>query len=130
MANYALLNENNEVINVITGIDENNLETLPEGFSSWEEFYGDLHKLTCKRTSRNTVENTHVEGGTAFRGNYAIIGGLYDPNNDVFYLKQPFSSWTLNKSNWKWEAPVAYPDDEENNYIWNESNQEWELFNE
>ena len=130
MANYALLNENNEVINVITGIDENNLETLPEGFSSWEEFYGDLHKLTCKRTSRNTVENTHVEGGTAFRGNYAIIGGLYDPNNDVFYLKQPFSSWTLNKSNWKWEAPVAYPDDEENNYIWNESYQEWELFNE
>ena len=130
MANYSLLNENNEVINVITGIDEDDLETLPEGFSSWEEFYGDLHNLTCKRTSRNTVENTHTDGGTAFRGNYATIGGLYDPDNDVFYLKQPYPSWTLNESNWKWEAPVPYPDDEENTYIWNESNQEWELFNE
>ena len=43
MAYYALIDENNIVTQVISGIDENNTTDLPENFDSWEEFYADFH---------------------------------------------------------------------------------------
>jgi len=118
MAHYAFINEENIVTEVITGIDEDNTDTLPEGFASWEAWYADFRGQTCKRTSYNTFENSHLLGGTAFRGNYAGIGMTYDTDNDVFYLPQPYGSWTLS-SNWAWEAPIAYPTDGLN-YYWDE----------
>jgi len=125
MAHYAFLDENNLVTEVITGVDENNLDTLPQEFTNWEEFYSNFRGQTCKRTSYNTVANTHTGDGTPFRGNYAGIGFTYDTVNDVFYPPQPYGSWTLN-SNWVWEAPVAYPNDGEF-YTWNENTQSWDL---
>ena len=105
MAHYAFINENNKVTEVITGKNENDTEDLPNGFDSWEEWYGDFRGQTCKRTSYNTHGNVHTGGGTAFRGNYASIGDTYDSENDVFYPPSPFQSWSLN-SNWIWEAPI------------------------
>lgn len=127
MAHYAFLDENNIVIEVIVGKDEDDTDTLPEGFSDWEEYYLTKKELAsdCKRTSYNTIANTHKLDGTAFRGNYAGIGFIWDEINNVFYPPQPYSSWTLN-SNWVWEAPVAYPDDDQE-YQWNESSQSWDL---
>jgi len=125
MAHYAFLNSKNIVTEVITGIDETDTSTLPEGFVSWEDWYADFKGQTCKRTSYNSVANTHTGEGTAFRGNYAGIGYTYDTDNDVFYAPQPYPSWVLNSS-WIWEAPVAYPDDG-SVYIWNENKQSWEL---
>lgn len=127
MAHYALINENGIVVNVITGIDEDDTSTLPEEFNSWEEFYGNFHNLTCKRTSYNTKGNVHHDNGVAFRGNYAEIDGSYDSENDVFIPPQPFESWELN-SNWVWVPPVAYPTDG-NIYVWFEKTQEWILYN-
>jgi hypothetical protein len=127
MAHYALIDENGIVVNVITGIDEDDTSTLPEEFSSWEEFYGNFHNLTCKRTSYNTKGNVHHDNGVAFRGNYAEIDGSYDSENDVFIPPQPFESWELN-SNWVWVPPVAYPTDG-NIYVWFEKTQEWILYN-
>ena len=134
MAHYSFLDENNIVQEVTVGVDET--ETAPEGFGNWEEYYQSIKGVTCKRTSYNTVANTHTDGGTAFRGNYAGIGFTYDTENDVFYPPKPqnYNSWVLN-SNWQWEAPIAYPDDG-NAYIWNENayqgdnTQGWELVNE
>ena len=40
MAHYAFINEENIVTEVITGVDET--EPTPEGFNSWEEYYGSL----------------------------------------------------------------------------------------
>ena len=74
MAHYAFLNENNIVTEVITGIDEDVTEGLPEGFADWEAWYADFRGQTCKRTSYNTMANAHSGEGTAFRGNYAGIG--------------------------------------------------------
>ena len=71
MAHYAFINENNIVTEVITGIDEDVTEGLPEGFADWEAWYADFRGQTCKRTSYNTIANAHSDGGTAFRGNYA-----------------------------------------------------------
>jgi hypothetical protein len=128
MAHYAFINENNIVTEVIVGKDEDDLDTLPEGFANWEEWYGDFRGQTCKRTSYNTIANTHTGDGTPFRGNYAGIGFSYDTVNDVFLAPQPYPSWVLNETTWTWEAPVAYPTDGEA-YIWNENQGNWELVN-
>jgi len=127
MAHYAFINDNNEVIEVITGIDENDTSTLPSDFANWEEFYLSLrpNATNCKRTSYNTFANTHKDGGTPYRANYASIGFKYDTENDVFIPPKPYDSWTLN-NNWIWEAPVEHPNDN-NSYTWNEENQSWDL---
>ena len=46
MAHYALLNSDNVVEEVITGVDETN--DLPEGVSSWEEAYTNVTGKTAK----------------------------------------------------------------------------------
>ena len=110
MAHYAFINENNIVTEVIVGKDEDDLDTLPEGFADWEEWYADFRGQTCKRTSYNTIANIHSADGTPFRGNYAGIGYTYDETNDVFYAKQPFASWLISAdTNWIWEAPIKQP---------------------
>ena len=133
MAHYAFLNDNNIVTEVIPGRDEDDIEELPEGFDSWEEVYADYRGQTCKRTSYNTVGNSHTLGGTPFRGNYAGKSYIYDEDNDVFYPQKPYPSWTLDE-NWIWQAPIDYPDDGEP-YLWNENayqgdnTEGWELVN-
>ena len=123
MAHYAFLDSNNIVTQVIVGKDE---EDLPEGITSWEEYYGNLKNQVCKRTSYNTRAGEHTEGGTPFRGNYAGIGYSYNEELDAFIPQQPFASWTLNESTYSWDAPVAYPEDGEI-YVWNESAGNWEI---
>ena len=121
MAHYAFINENNIVVEVIGGKDEDDTSTLPDGYSSWEEYYETKRDgLTCKRTSINTVANTHRDGGTPFRGNYAGKGMTYDSENDVFLPQKLFDSWVLNTDDWQYNAPIDYPDDG-NKYVWNEN---------
>lgn len=97
---------------------------------------------TWIQTSYNTRGNVHYapnsntpDGGVALRGNYAGIGHTYDSTNDVFYAPKPSKSWILNKSTWSWEAPVSYPNDNDNMYIWDEdvyqadNTKGWVVFN-
>ena len=90
----------------------------------WEGYYG--KGQLCKRTSYNTIGGVHQNGGTPFRKNYAGVGYTYDPVRDAFYAPQPFESWTLNEDTCLWEAPVAYPEDE-NSYLWDEETLNWIL---
>ena len=62
----------------------------------------------------------------SFRKNYAGIGFQYDKTRDAFIPIKPFNSWILNETTCRWEAPVAYPDDE-NIYNWNETTINWDL---
>ena len=48
MAHYAFINEQNIVTEVITGIDEDKTDDLPDGFDSWEAWYADFRGQTCK----------------------------------------------------------------------------------
>lgn len=115
MAHYAFLDENNIVTEVIVGKDEGT-----DGVD-WEEWYADFKGQTCKRTSYNTIDNTHTEGGTPFRGNYAGIGYSYDPDNDVFLEPKPYASWIINSDTWTWKAPLDLPaDSDEVSYTWDE----------
>ena len=120
MAHYAFLNMQNIVTEVIVGKDET------EGPTNWEMHYGNIREQVCKRTSYNTRGGQHLNGGTAFRKNYAGIGFTYDYARDAFIPPQPFNSWTLNSNTCLWEAPVAYPEDG-NQYAWNEETQQWDL---
>jgi len=133
MAHYALLDENNVVTNVITGRNEN--ETV-QGISDWENYYGQVHNQTCKRTSWNTYGNVHQSGGTPFRKNYAQVGGIYSEKLDAFIPVKPFPSWTLDEETCQWVAPSPYPEvlrepDKDDIpypiYTWNESTLSWVL---
>ena len=125
MAHYALINKNNIVVQVITGVDENIIQTDTDGTivggttQAWETFYESQPQfagLTCKRTSYNGN----------IRANYASVGGKYDPDFNVFIAPRIYPSWKLNYTTFQWEAPVARPD-EVDGYIWkwSEYNQEW-----
>lgn len=118
MAHYALLNRNNVVVQVITGVDEN------EGIYDWELFYTQETRLQAKRTSYNTVGGVHTGGGTPFRKNYAGIGYTYDLQRDAFIPPKPYSSWILNEQSCLWEPPVAMPDDGKM-YSWDEATTNW-----
>ena len=125
MAHYAFINSDNIVTEVITGVDEDKTDDLPDGFDSWEAWYGDFRGQTCKRTSYNTIANEHKDSGTAFRGNYAGIGFTYDTENDVFIPPKPYSKWVLDETTWQWKAPTDAPDDGKQ-YTWNDNKGEWE----
>jgi hypothetical protein len=116
MAHYAVLDNNNIVVQVHVGKNED------EGDTNWEEYYG------AKRTSFNTSGGIHLNDGTPFRKNYAGIGYTYDEERDAFIPPQPYASWTLNEDTCLWDSPVAHPSEESsggNPYVWDEDNQEW-----
>jgi len=119
------------VTKVIVGVSEfKNIDTSEidevDHTEDWEKYYQKLGYGICKRTSYNTVGGVHQNGGTPFRKNYAGVGYTYDPVRDAFYAPQPFESWTLNEDTCLWEAPVAYPEDE-NLYLWDEETLNWIL---
>jgi hypothetical protein len=125
MAHYALLDKNNVVVQVITGVDEDVIQTDVDGTEvggsteAWEAFYAsrpEFEGLTCKRTSYNAN----------IRANFAGINGRYEPSFDVFIPAQPYPSWKLNYTTYQWEAPITQPENtEEYFYIWSEINKEW-----
>lgn len=123
MAHYAFIDENNIVVDVITGRDE---DDLAEGVTSWENYYGERRGLRCLQTSYNTHNGVHAFGGTPFRGHYAGLGFTYDEALDAFLAPKTHESWVLDEATYKWEAPVAYPTDGFT-YTWNEAAVDWEL---
>jgi hypothetical protein len=134
MGHYAFLDDNNNVIDVITGKDEG------EDGIDWEDFYCKTAQemertdVKCvKRTSYNTKGGIHYDVNTglpssdqskALRKNYAGIGYTYDPNRDAFIPPKAYDSWTLNEQTCLWEPPVPYPDDGEY-YDWDEDTLSW-----
>jgi hypothetical protein len=119
MAHYAILDENNTVKNVIVGRDE---DDLPDGITSWEDYYGQVHGATVKRTSYNTRGGVHYTGELdhddnpipsddqtkAFRFHYASKGFTYDPDADVFIPPRPEKvnlddpEWELDTTTYTW----------------------------
>lgn len=120
MAHYAILDENNIVVSVFVGRDEND---LADGIEDWETYYAPAG-FSCRQTSYNTQGGIHLNGGEPFRKNYAGIGYRYDETLDGFIPPQPFPSWTLNSATCLWDSPVPPPDD--GIWLWNEETMSWE----
>jgi hypothetical protein len=120
MSHWAEVDSNNIVLQVLVGDND----SPDEG----EAFMKSLSDNKWIKTSFNTLGNKHLFGGTPLRGNYAQVGGTYDPVEDVFIPIKQWKSWTLNKETLSWEPPVAYPTDGQG-YIWNENFERWDLAN-
>lgn len=110
MAHYAFLDDNNIVVEVITGKDETE---ILDGLTP-EEWYSNYRGLKCVRTSYNHN----------IRGVYAAVGYSYNEAEDIFIMPQPFPSWVRNGS--IWEPPFLYPDDGKH-YQWDEENINWKI---
>lgn len=77
MSHWAELDENNVVLRVVTGDnnDVNEEGVVDEGYYSTVKFYGG-------RWVQTSYNNN-------FRGKYAGAGDIYDEVNDVFYTPVP-----------------------------------------
>jgi len=129
MAHFAKLNNNivervesvvNQVITNSNGVEEEQL-----GINFLKTLYNEPNAI-WKQTSYNTIGGVHKLGGTPFRKNHASKGYTYDENRDAFIPPKPFNSWILNEDTCNWNAPIPYPNDE-NEYIWNEATLSWDL---
>ena len=116
MPHFALLDEDNTVVAVFTGRQEDD---------GCEQELSDRTGAIYKQTSYNTIAGQHPDG-RPFRKNYAGIGYVYDVNRDAFIPPKPFESWILNENTCCWDAPVPYPDGGGLHH-WNENNQTWDL---
>jgi hypothetical protein len=118
MAHYAFLDENNVVTEVITGVDENIIQTDLDGTQvggsteAWEDWYSNFRGQACKRTSINasagkkknpvTSELTDEPG---FRKNFATVGSTYNETLDGFVAPRPnpHSAFSLNEETCNWD---------------------------
>tara|TARA_R110000823_G_C15512176_1_gene454488 strand:+ start:138 stop:473 length:336 start_codon:yes stop_codon:yes gene_type:complete len=89
-----------------------------------EQDFVDTQEGTWIQTSYNTYGGVHSGGKTPLRKNYAGIGYTYDAVRDVFYLPQPYPSWTLNEDSCIWEPPTPMPKDDKF-YGWDEDTTSW-----
>jgi hypothetical protein len=111
MAHFAQLDDNNNVINVIV---VNNEDITDEHGNEVEaigiEFCENLLGGTWLQTSYNRN----------FRGNFAGIGGTYDPDLDVFLTPKPVSDFVLD-DDFHWVPPIPKPDGD----LWEWSGKRW-----
>jgi hypothetical protein len=126
---YALMDENNKVLRVITG---RNHKDLFDEVSSWEDYYEKINQLKCKRTCLHTSSGFYIDPETgkkskakAFRKNGAGVDYIYDEDLDAFIPPKLYPSWVLDEETCNWNPPIPYPTDDKR-YIWNEDNQNWE----
>jgi len=106
MADYAILDANNIITEVIAG---NDAVVLIEGIDA-ETWYGNYRAQVCKRTS------------SSIRGVSAGIGYSYNSAEDIFITPQPFPSWVRTGS--FWDAPTPMPEDGKM-YSWDEEEGNW-----
>lgn len=138
MAHFAKISEDNIVLQVLKlndndMLDENGNPSELIGQKYLEKNNNWPYNLWIQ-TSCNTFGNNHILNGTPFRGNYAGIGYIWDPINNMFYLPKPYPSWILNTEKARFESPIGDPpiltEEQFNNkqiYVWDENNQTWNL---
>lgn len=119
MANFAQLDENNVVLQVIVISNDDIIDQ--EGNES-----EDIGAEFCKSLLGQDTIWKQTSYNASFRKNYAGVGYIYDETRDAFIPPKPYDSWVLNEETCLWESPIPYPTDGLD-YIWNENKQEWEL---
>ena len=98
MAHWAELDENNIVLRVVVGSNDE----PDEGYQWLLDNLGG----TWVKTSFNTYGGVHVLGGIPLRKNYASAGDTYDPVRDAFIPPKPESDeYFFNEETCLWEIP-------------------------
>ena len=141
MAHFSKISENNEVLQVLTledkyCMDKNNnfSETVGQAYL---EKHNNWPAHLWIQTSYNTRFNTHLLGGTPFRGNLATTGAEWDPVNNIFWPIKHFSNWVKYLPEARWQSPIGDAPElteeqkaDTNNvyfYKWDEDNNTWVL---
>ena len=138
MAHFAKIDEQNRVLQVLTldnkdMLNGDGVETESVG-QQYLETHNNWPANMWIQTSYYTVKNQHVKGGTPLRGNYAAIGDIWDPTDEIFWSPQPYASWTKNLTTAMWDPPLSIPDmtqeqqDDPSNlykHEWDEDTQSW-----
>jgi len=138
MAHFAKINSNNEVLTVNVVGNENLHDANGVEVESIGQAYLEKHSnwpaAMWIQTSYNTAGGVHKNGGTPFRGNYAGIGYTWDLENNIFWTIKPYASWVKHIASASWKSPIGdAPELTAQNitdgafYIWDESNQSWDL---
>lgn len=124
MAHFAKLDENNIVVFVTVGAEQDDGKE-----NELSQRTGDVYKQTSYNTRGGIyyTPNTNdpdPDQSKAYRKNYAGVGYTYDETLDAFIPPKPFPSWTLDNATANWVAPVPYPTDGKL-YYWDEADQSW-----
>lgn len=120
MPSYAKVDENDIVLDVIRADEEFIASGEVGDPASWIQ------------TSYNTRGGIHYgpdgkpDGGIALRANYAVIGGIYNREHDVFYEQKPpaYPSFIIGPPTWMWTFPIPRPTDGQL-YTWDEATVSW-----
>jgi hypothetical protein len=107
MAHWAEINNNNKVLRVLVG-DNND----PAGDEGYQWLLDNLGGTWIKTSYNHNI-----------RKQYAGIGYTYDSVADVFVAPQPYPSWSLD-ANHDWQPPTPMPT--EGRWIWNEETLSWD----
>jgi hypothetical protein len=110
MAHWAEIDENNIVVRVIVGDNDD-----PNNDEGYKWIADNLGGIWVKTSYNGTI-----------RKNFAGIGYTYNSDLDAFIEPKPFPSWILNEEAAKWQAPVQYPENGFN-YNWNEESLAWDI---
>lgn len=126
MAHFAKLDQNNTVVFVTVGRDEDDGKEAELSART-----GDVYKQTSYNTRAGIyyLPNSSTpdpDQTKAFRKNFAGIGYTYDSILDAFIPPKPYPSWLLDETIWNWEAPIPYPSDGKT-YTWDETTVSWIL---
>lgn len=111
MAHFAEINENNVVLRIL--VISNDQENRGQEFLSEDLGLGGRWVQTSYNSN--------------IRKMYAMIGGIYNEQLDIFLPPKPFPSWRLNETLGEWESPIPRPDIPNKVLRWNEENQEWDI---
>lgn len=116
MANFAELDNNNKVLQVLVVDDKHCGGPDDTGDAIGQNFlrkiFHDFNKI-WKRTSKDT----------SFRARLAGKDYTYDPVKDIFVSSQPYPSWILNETTYEWDPPVLPPVDVLGR--WDEASKSW-----
>lgn len=128
MAHFAQLDENNIVINVIV-VDNDEVINPITGIE--EEILGIAF---CKKLLGGDWVQTSYN--RKFRKNFAGLGYTYDAQLDAFVPPKLYPSWVLNNETAIWEppvgpAPLLTQEQLDSGYVydWDEENLQWQLIN-
>ena len=132
MAHFAKLGVNGKVI-AVHGLDNDQMLNADgqEDESVGQQRLQQIHGWPAAmwiQTSYNTrgnkyynADGTEGDQSKKLRGNYAGIGYTYDEDNDMFFSKKPYASWTKNTSTAGWDCPIEHPsvlDDGADPVVW------------
>ena len=118
MAYFAKITENNEVLTVLNLADtdmqdENGVETESIG-QAYLEKHNNWPAAMWIQTSYNTRANKYYtdnvlseDQSKAFRGNLAMPGGTWDPDNNIFWNPPYNDTWIKHVETASWVSPIG-----------------------